>query len=175
MTTKQAPRRKMASSQLGAIIVLAIGAWVHPAFAATAADARCDQPIDAPPMSAASESKLSIQVIDHGTSAAVASDDTSLTEAVADAAPESSDGPRGPRVDIILRRIFDEAQLRQPQLAGPEHADDLATPFAVDKTEAIEEPATVLDSEQSDVAAELPGFSADELLHYRQQMFRKDI
>jgi hypothetical protein len=153
----------MASSQLGAIIVLAIGAWVHPAFAATAADARCDQPIDAPPMSAASESKLSIQVIDHGTSAAVASD------------PESSDGPRGPRVDIILRRIFDEAQLRQPQLAGPEHADDLATPFAVDKTEAIEEPATVLDSEQSDVAAELPGFSADELLHYRQQMFRKDI
>ena len=66
--------------------------------------------------------------------------------------------------------------MRQPQLAESEPADDpRAPPFAVDKADSGEEPAAVLDSEQVDVGAELPGYTDDELLRYRQQMFRKDI
>jgi hypothetical protein len=33
----------------------------------------------------------------------------------------------------------------------------------------------MINTDQSDSAAELPEFSADEFLRYRQQMFRKDI
>ena len=172
MTIERAPRRKVAPSQLGAIFVLVLGAWVHPAFSATGAGARCDQSMDALPMSATDESKLAIQVIDHGTSTAVAAGDESLDAEAGELAPASSGRPTPPRVDSMLRRIFDEAQLRQLQLAGPEPADE---PLAVDGTEAGDEPAAVLDTVQTDGGAELPGYSADEMLRYRRQMFRKDI
>ena len=66
MTTKQAPRRKVAPTHLSTILVLALGAWVHPALSATGVDASCDESIDTPPMSAASDGRLAIQVIDHG-------------------------------------------------------------------------------------------------------------
>jgi hypothetical protein len=75
----------------------------------------------------------------------------------------------------MLRRIFDEARLRHPQLADPEQPNDMSAPIAVDTSEASEEPAAIISTDQTDGATELPGFSADELLRYRQQMFRKDI
>ena len=175
MTTKQAPRRKVAPTHLSTILVLALGAWVHPALSATGVDASCDESIDTPPMSAASDGRLAIQVIDHGRNTAVPNEEISLDEASADVGPESSDRRTGPRVDVMLRRIFDEARLRRPQLTEPEQPDDMSGPLAVDKSETGEEPAAVISTNQTDGAAELPGFSADELLRYRQQMFRKDI
>lgn len=171
MTRKQAPRPKVASSLLGAAVALALGAWVQPSFAATATDARCDQSMDSLPMSPADDGKLAIRVIDHGTATAAADDALAAEETVADPA----DGSTGPRVEIMLRRIFDEARARQPNLPEPEIVEDLSAPLAIDKTESIEEPAAVLEAEPADSPAERPDFSADELLRYRRQMFRTDI
>lgn len=177
MTAKQAPRRNVAVRQLGTIAVLALGAWVHPAFSATGAHTRCDQPIDAPQMSATvSETKLAIQVIDHGANTAMAADDISLDAEISDPALASPAQPAGPRVDIMLRPMYGEERLPQSKLAETEPTDDpQAPPLVVDKTETIEEPAALLDNDEVENAAELPGYSEDELLRYRQQMFRKDI
>lgn len=169
MTGKQAPRRTVASSLLSAAIVLALGAWAQTSLAATGSDARCDQSMDTPPMSPAEGDSLSIQVMDHGTATAV--DELAAEETEADPAG----GSKGPRVEIMLRRIFDEARARQPDLSEPEIAEDRSAPFAVDKTDSKEEPAAALEAEPADSAAELPSFSADELLRYREQMFRTDI
>ena len=175
MTTAQAPRRKVAPSHLSAIFVLALGAWVHPALSATGADARCDQSLDAPQISAAADTGLTIRVIDHGANTAVAADDISLEETPVDFAPESSERSTEPRIDVMLRRIYDESQSRQRQLTEAELPDDIGGTLAVDKSDAVEEPAAVISTDQADHTTELPGFSADELLRYRQQMLRKDI
>lgn len=168
MTRKQAPRPRVAPSQLSAIIVLTLCAWVHPALSATGADARCDHSIDTLPMSAATDSKLAMRVIDHGDSAALEGNDIPLEAAVTGPALESPDRPGEPQVDIMLRPISDDAQLPQSRLSEPDEVEVVGAPLAVGRTKAI-------DTSQTDVAAELPGFSADELLRYRQQMFRKDI
>ena len=175
MTTRQAPQRRVAPFHLSALLVLALGAWVHPAFSATGADARCDQQMDNPPMSASDDGKLAIRVLDHGTSTAAASDALSLERSVTVPALESSGRPGGAEVDVFLRRDVNEAKLQQSPLSGPDEADDVDAPLAVGKTEVIEEPAAALDTDQADASTRLPGFSADELLRYREQMFRKDI
>ena len=169
---KRAPRRRVASSQLSALVVLALGTWAHPALSATDADTRCDRAMDAAPISAAADSKLTIQVIDHGTNAA---DAISLEEATTDLSPDSTDRLAPPRVATSLRRIIDEARLRQPQFSEQVWPDTMSAPLAVEKTETVEEPTTMINTDQTDGTAELPEFSADEFLRYRQQMFRKDI
>jgi hypothetical protein len=75
----------------------------------------------------------------------------------------------------MLRRIFDEARAREPQLQQPREDNDFNAPLAVEKTETLEDPPRVLEPDPADATAELPGFGADELLHYRQQMYRTDI
>lgn len=172
MTTRRAPRRKVAPSQLSAIVVLALGAWMHPALSATGANTRCDQSMDGPPMSAAADSKLAIQVIDHGTGAA---EEISLEETATDLPPESSHRLAGPRVDTMLRRVIDDAQLRQPQLSEPAQSDSISGPSEVENAEAANEPAAMISTEQPDDTAGLTEFSAEEFLRYRKQMFRKDI
>ena len=174
MAGKRAPRRKVASSHLGAIIVLALGAWVHPALSATGTGALCDQSIDAQPLPDAGNDELAIRVIDHGSTSSVASDDISLDERSDSLVPEFSNRTTGPRIDIMLRPINSEVELQQPRLPELEDGDDLSAPLA-DKADAREEPTAVLDSNQSDTSVEFPGSSQDDLLRYRQQMFRKDI
>ena len=152
--------------------MLVLGAWVNPALSATGANTRCDQSIDSPPTPAAADSKLSIRVIDHGSTAA---DDISLEETSTDLSPNLIEALARSRADTILRRISDEAKLRQPRLSEPASADTMSGPLAVEKSEAVEEPAAMINTDQSDSAAEHPEFTADEFLRYRQQMFRKDI
>lgn len=175
MTTRQAPRRRAAPSLSSAIALLALGIWMSPAFSATGTNARCDETTDYRPMSIADDRELPIQVIGHGTDNAAAADDTSPDDAVADATTRTVTRPTGPRVDIMLRRIFDEARARQPSLSEPEETSDLSAPLAGDKPENVEEPAAVLEADPVDSSAELPGFSADEVHRYRQQMYRTDI
>jgi hypothetical protein len=127
--------------------------------------------MDTPLMSPTEGDGLSIQVIDHGSATAAAADELATDDTGADPAG----GSKGPRVETMLRRIFDEARARQPGLSEPEIVEDGAAPFAVDKTDSMEEPAAALEAEPADSAAELSGFSADELLRYREQMFRTDI
>jgi hypothetical protein len=153
--------------------VLVLGAWVHPALSATAVNTRCDQSIDSAPISADADHKLAMRVIDHGSTAA---EDISLDETSTDLSPNLIEALARSRVETILRRISDEAKLRQPQLSEPAHPETISGPLAVEKSEAVEEPAAMINTDQSDSSAvELPEFSADEFLRYRQQMFRKDI
>lgn len=175
MTTRRAPRRRVASSYLSAVLLLVLGAWVHPALSATGAGARCDHPVDAPPMSADADNKLAIQVIDHGTSTSVADREVAVDDAFSDPVPQSPSLHTERAADDMLQQIFGEARTLQPPLSETGLVDDRGTPLAIDKAEAMEEPTAVLETDQADVAAELPGFSADELLRYRQKMFRKDI
>lgn len=155
--------------------VLALAAWVHPAFSATGSDARCDQSLDAPAMSISDDGKLALRIIGHGTATAAAADDLVLEAAEADPSADTASYPAGPRVDVMLRRIFDEARARQPSLSEPEETGDLSAPLAVDKTENVDDTAAVLETDPADSPAELPGFSPDELSRYRQQMYRTDI
>ena len=178
MTSRQAPRSKVAPSLLSTIAVLALGAFVHPSLAATGSDASRDRPLDAPPMSPSADRKLAISVINHSSSSAAATDRVPPDvdeDTKADTPRESASEPAGPRVEEMLRRIFDEAQARRPTLSEPETDDDFSAPFAVDKSENAEESASGLEADPAEGTSELPRFGADELLHYRQQMYRKDI
>ena len=173
MTIQQAPRGKVAQRLLSAAVALVLCAWTYPSLAATSTDSRSERPLDAPPMSLPAERKLPMPAIDHAsgvTPVALPSDETASETAADAAAPQT-----GPRVDIMLRRIFDEAQARQPRLQPPRENDDFTAPLAVDKSETLEDPPGVLEADPADAAAELPGFGADELLRYRQQMYRTDI
>ena len=128
-------------------------------------------------MSPSADRKLTISIINHGAARAAATtpvplDDDSGTDAEATG---DTAVPAGPHVETMLRRIFDDAQARQPTLAEPEGDDDFSAPFAVDKSETGDEPAGVLETDPVEGTTELPGFGADELLRYRQQMYRTDI
>ena len=127
------------------------------------------------PLALSSDSELSIQVMDQGNAGAASPDTLSLEEAVQEPNLGTAGQSTGPRVDIVLRRIFDEAQARQPNLDRREQEDDFSAPLAVDKSEALEESVGVLDADPAEAAAEFPGFVVDELLRYRQQMYRTDI
>lgn len=175
MTRKQAPPCNVAPNHLSAIFVLAVGAWANPALSATGTDARCDQSIDAPPVTAMADTELTIQLIDHGANTNDAHDEISPGETSVDLAPESSDRSTEPRIDVMLRRIADEAQMRQPQMTGREQPDDPSGPLTVEKAETVEDPAAAINTGRPDGESELPGLSADELLRYRRQMLRKDI
>ena len=155
--------------------VLALAAWTHPAFSATGTDAHSDQPMDAPTMSISDDGQLALRNIGHGTPRAAAGDELVLEAAGADPATDTASYPGHPRVDVMLRRIFDEARARQPSLSEPEETGDLSAPLAVDKTENVDDAAAVLETDPADSSAELPGFSPDELSRYRQQMYRTDI
>ena len=126
-------------------------------------------------MSIEDSRKLPLRVIDHGAAGTAAADGVSLDDTLADPGTETGSRPTGPRVDIILRKVFDEARARQPEMSEPERSVDFSAPLAVDKSENIEETAPGLESDPVDSAAELPGFSADDLHRYRQQMYRTDI
>ena len=151
--------------------VLALGTWMHPAFCANGTDADCDSSLDPASMSLVDSRDLPLRLIDHGTAGTATADDMPVT----DPAAKTNIHPAGPRVDTILKRIFDEARARQPGLSEPEQSGDLSAPLAVDQSENIEEPAAGLETDPVESPAELPGFSADELHRYRKQMYRTDI
>ena len=155
--------------------MLALGAWVHPAFSATGTDASCDQSLDSPSMSMADDRNLPLQVIDHGAVGTAAAGDMPFDDTDADPTARTPTRSTGPDVDLILKGMFDEARARQPGLSEPEQTADLSAPFVVDQSETIEEPATGLETDPVDSAAKLPGFSSDELHRYRKQMYRTDI
>jgi hypothetical protein len=175
LTIQQAPRGKVAQRLLSAATGLVLCAWMFPSLAATGTDSRSDQPLDAPPMSLPADRKLPMPAIDHAAASGVTPDTPPRDDSAAEAASDTARAPTGPRVDIMLRRIFDEAQARQPRLQPPRENDDFTAPLAVDKSETLEDPPDLLEADPADAAAELPGFGADELLRYRQQMYRTDI
>lgn len=172
MTIQQAPRGKVAQRLLSATMALVLSTWMYPSLAATGTDARSDQPVDASPLSLSADHELPLPVIVHGAASTVTPDALPHDSSAAEAAQEAPRPPTETRVEIMLRQIFDEARGRQPTLQRPQEGDDFNPPLAVDQSEPREDPRGVL---PADAAAQFPGFGADELLRYRQQMYRTDI
>ena len=173
MTILQAPRGKVAQRLLSATPALVLSAWLYPALAATGTDARSDQPTDADPISLSADREPPIQAVGRG---AVETESASLADAAAETnAQNTAERPQGPRVEIMLRRIFDEAQARQPKLQQLQADDEFNAPLAVDKSETQDDPSVSLEADPAEAAAQFPGFGDDELLRYRQQMYRTDI
>ena len=175
MTIQQAPRGKVAQRLVSATTALVLVAWTCPALAATATETRSDQPMDAAPMPLSADRKLPIQVIRRGPASAVETESPPLDDSAAENTPTAAERPKGPRVEIMLRRIFEEAQARQPKLQQPHEDDNFNAPFAVDKSEDLEDPPGLLEADPAKATTRFPGFGDDELLRYRQQMYRTDI
>ena len=153
-------------------MALVLTALASPALAATTTEVRPDQPLDAPPMSLSVARDAPLAIIDQGAARAVTPDAPPRDDAAAETVPDAAAPPAGLRVEIMLRRIFDEAQARQPMLQPPQEDDDFNPPLAVEQSEPVDNPRGVLETE---AAAQLPGFGADDLLRYRKQMYRTDI
>ena len=177
MTHRMAPRRTERLCGLNALLLLALSASMSPALAATGADTRCDQSVDSPQMPDVRNSNLTLEVVDHAVPNSAAPGQVSVDSAIEDGGskvPSAINDP--PRVETLLRRIFNEPQLRAPEAPPAEEADERSAPFAVDKSENGEETkSTVTGDEASDVAPGLPGVSGDELVRFKQQMYRTDI
>ena len=176
MTHRMAPRSTSRLSGLSASLVFALGFAISPALAATGADTRCDQPVDSPQMADVSNNRLTLEVVDHGTTETVTPGQLSIDSAVEDGGNANPSVDDRPRVETLLRRIFDEPQLRTPEFAPAEEADERSAPFAVDKSENGEDKASsAAGNDANDVTPRLPGVSGDELLRFKQQMYRTDI
>ena len=182
MTIHQAPCGKVRQRLLGAVTALALGLWMFPSLAATGTDARSDPSMDSNPMSLSAGRELPIQVIDEGATSAVEPQSLPLDGPVAETPVnaaetllDAAESPRGPQFDPMLRRIFDEGQAHQRQLQQAQKKDDFNGRLAVDKSETVNEPPVVLETDPAEATAGFPGFGADDLLRYRQQMYRTDI
>ena len=163
----------MAQRLLRATTALLLAAWTLPSLAATGTDARPDQPRDRAPISPSADRALPIGVIDPGAARNV--DALPIDESAPEAPQDALQRPQGPRVEIMLRRIFEEAQARQAQLPQAQEDGDLNAALAAEKSETPEEPPRVLQADPAEAAAELPGLDPDERLRYRKQMYRTDI
>ena len=176
MVHRMAPRRMERLSGLSALLLLALGTTTSPALAATSADTRCDQSAKSPALADVPRANLTLEVVDHGVSESVVPGQTSVDSAIEPGGSSTPSTDERPRVETLLRRIFDEPQLRTPEIPETAESDERSAPFVVDKPEKVEKPAaSVPDAETSDVAPRLPGVSSDELLRFKQQMYRTDI
>lgn len=175
MTTRQAPRGKVTQRLLSAVAALVLGAWMLPSLAATGTDTRSEPSMDASPMSLSAARELPLRIIEPGAESAADPESLPPDDTAAETPVDAAEPPGGPRVDIMLRRIFDEARAREPRLQQPREDEGFNAPLAVDKTETLEDPPGVLEAGPAEAAAEFPGFGADDLLRYRQQMYRTDI
>ena len=175
MTIRQAPRGTVTQRLLSAVTALLLGVWMFPSLAATGTDTRSDPSMESAPMSLSAGRELPIHVIDRAATGVVDHESLPLDDAAAETPADAAEPPTGPRVDIMLRRIFDEARAREPQLHQPREDNDFNAPLAVEKTETREDAPGALESGPADATAELPGFGAQDILRYRQQMYRTDI
>lgn len=176
LTHRMAPRRIDPLSGLSALLLLALGTSMSPALAATNADSRRDQSAESPAMSDVRTNHLILEVVDHGESQSAAPGQLSVDSAIEAGGSVNSSTIEPPRVESLLRRIFDEPQLRTPEISTVEEADERSAPLAVDKSDNIEKPASAVPGkEASNAAPRMPGVSSDELLRFKQQMYRTDI
>ena len=119
-----------------------------------------------------SPGKLTIDVVNHGPT-----DEIDVAPTIDESyEEESATGRPSSRVEYLLRKIFDEPQLRTIDAEELQESDEITAPLAVDKTEAVDESASDSNSEEiSPNAAGLPGVSEDDLARFKQQMYRTDI
>ena len=149
------------------LALLSLAAWSGSAVAATGAETRCDQSVRSADMPDTRASGLKIEVVDHG---------PARSSGVIEEDPSDADDAAGPKVEVLLRRIFDEPQLRPVDAEESEDIDGVTAPLAVDQVETVEEAAKKANSDEATkTSADLPGVSADDLLRFKRQMYRTDI
>jgi hypothetical protein len=171
MVHRMAPRRTGRFSGMSALL-LAVGVSTSPALAATSADSRCDQSAESPALPDVRPGDLSLEVVDHS----VTPGQTSVDSAIEPGGSSNAPANERPRVETLLRRIFDEPQLRAPEVPETEEADTRSAPFAVDKPENAEKPTTTVPGDKdSEPSPHLPGVSSDDVLRFKRQMYRTDI
>ena len=175
MTIQWAPRGKVTQQLPSAVTALVLSAWMLTSHAATGTDTRSDPSMEIPPMSLSAGREIPIQVIDHGAAGLVDADSLPLDDAAAESSADAVEPPGRGRVEIMLRRIFDETRVREPRMQQPREDEHFNAPLAVEKTEPLENHPGVLETDPAEATAEFPGFGAGELLRYRQQMYRTDI
>lgn len=177
MDFRYAARPTGVPSHLRLAAMVALCAWIVPGLAATGVGMSCEQSVNSSPLPQDRPGQLMADVVDHGAAADMLRDDvTAETPAADDRTAERAPADSGPRVDVMLRSIFDEPQLRAPEIAQPQQSDPLAPPLAVDKSETVDDATTGVEPVQDNgTATPLPGVSGEELLRYRQRMFRTDI
>jgi hypothetical protein len=157
-------------------LLLALGTSTNPALAATSADTRCDQSAESPALPDVRAGNLTLEVVDHAVSEPAVPGRISVDSAIEPGGSSNPSVDDRPRVETLLRRIFDEPQLRAPEVPATEELDKRSAPFVVEKPEKAEKPAaTVPEVEATDVAPRLPGVSSDDALRFKQQMYRTDI
>jgi hypothetical protein len=84
--------------------------------------------------------------------------------------------PGPPKIEALLRRIFDETQIRAPDVSESEVREDRNAPMAIDKSESAESTSAGSGTvEDAAPGPRLPGVSSDELLRFKRQMYRTDI
>lgn len=176
MVHRMAPRRLERLSGLSALLLLALGTSTTPALAATGADTRCDQSAESPALPDVHPGNLTLEVVDHPVAEPVAPGRISVDSAIEPGGSSTPSADDRPRVETLLRRIFDEPQLRAPELPSTEEADERGAPFVVEKPAKAEKPAaTGPEDAARDVAPRMPGVSGDETLRFKHQMYRTDI
>lgn len=176
MTRRKAPANAAITRSLGALFIFALGASVSPALAATGADASCDQSAESPPLPEPTTDALSLEVVEH----AVSDHDVPGRMSVDGSAEAGGSGldssSEPPRVETLLRRIFDETQIRTPGLPESEDVKERNAPMATDNPESADSASAEFgDAQDAAPGPRLPGISSDELLRFKRQMYRTDI
>jgi len=176
MVHRMAPRSVERLSGLSALLLLALGTSTSPALAATSADTRCDQSAESPALPDVHPGRLTLEVVDHDASESAAPGRISVDSAIEHGGSSDTSVNDPPRVETLLRRIFDEPQLRAPEVPTTDDSDERSVPFVVEKPDKVEKPAaTGPEAEAGDAAPRLPGVSSDDALRFKQQMYRTDI
>ena len=157
----------------GAAVAL-LAFWCAPVFAA-GSDVFCEKAATASVSLDVQIDDLAIDIVDHG-----------ITDAVSAAGLESA-APSvlmAPRVETILREIFDETLTADQEAAD---ATPISSPHAASLAEltapVLREQGKKIDDAEiredklgvSGVNTRVPGVSEDDLSRYRRQMFRTDI
>lgn len=175
MTHRKAPTLAAVISGFGAPLFVVLAAITSPALAATGADTRCDQAVESPALPDATAGTLSIEVVEHTASGRVTPGQLSVDGSTDDGGAGLEPNPGPPRVEVLLRRIFDETRLREPGQAEPE-PDARMAPLAIDKSEPAEVPVSESPDADDDPAEPGdPDWSQDDLIRFKRQMYRTDI
>ena len=174
MTHRKAQANTAIVRGLGALLVLALGASVSPALAATGTN--CDQAAESPPLPEPGTGALNFEVVEHAISGHEAPGRLSVDGSAESGGSGLETDPGPPRVETLLRRIFDETQLRAPDFLESDEPEERNAPMAIDKPESVNS-TSAAPGEAEDVVPgpRLPGISRDELLRFKRQMYRTDI
>jgi hypothetical protein len=178
------PRIAAKSGKVAVTLLLAL--WCAPGFASAGYAALCDKSQSSPIDLDVPVQKLSIIAVDYGNASLVSAGDA-MPESTDDLNIRSPSVSIAPRVETILREIFDEsipadqkdADATASSPANTATLEELTAPVLREQSRNIDklENSDIRDAEGNTTRANtsVPGVAEDELSRFRRQMFRTDI